>query len=71
MSTLSRELGYLARRDLAVVLDCESIQGKDWRGLSDRMNFDFNMIRRLRNKPSPTEALLEEWEKSKGWYTVN
>lgn len=67
MSTLSHELGYLARRDLALVLDCESSTGKDWRGLVDRMNFKYDMIRRLRNKPSPTQALLEEWEKAKGW----
>ena len=66
MSTLTHELGYLARRELALMLDCESSQGKDWRGLVDRMNFTYDMILRLKNKPSPTQALLEEWEKARG-----
>ena len=66
MSTLYRELGYLARRQLAVVLNRESPRGADWKGLADKMRFSYEMVVALRSSPSPTMALLERWEKAAG-----
>ena len=63
---LSRELGYLALRELAVILDHESPQGRDWMGLADRMNFTYSTVQALRGERSPTLALLEEWERAVG-----
>lgn len=61
-----KKLGYLARRDLATILDHSSPRGADWKGLSDRMGFSYDTVRALRLKESPTLALLEEWEREKG-----
>ena len=61
-----RKLGYLARRNLAAVLDHSSPRGADWKGLADRMGFTYDTVRLLRAKESPTLALLEEWETKKG-----
>ena len=66
MSTLSRELGYLARRQLSVLLDHESAQDRDWIGLADSMRFSYNTVLALKGERSPTLALLEEWEKVAG-----
>ena len=60
------KLGYLARRNLATILDHSSPRGADWKGLSDRMGFTYDTVRALRQKESPTLALLEEWEQQKG-----
>lgn len=61
-----KKLGYLARRNLAAVLDRVSPRGADWRGLADRMGFKYGTVRSLRLKESPTLALLDEWENAKG-----
>ena len=61
-----KKLGYLARRNLAAILDRSSPRGADWRGLSDRMGFLYDTVRALRAKESPTLALLDEWEREKG-----
>lgn len=66
MSTLPYELGYLARRQLSVILDHESPQGRDWMGLADRMQFTYSTILALKGVRSPTLSLLEEWEKVAG-----
>jgi len=66
MATLSFELGYLDRRRLALVLDHESPQGRDWMGLADKMRFQYKVIHALKAERSPTLALLEEWEKEVG-----
>ena len=66
MSRLSNELGYLARQDLSLILDNESPRGNDWRGLADRMGFSYNMVIFLKHKSSPTQSLLEEWERNLG-----
>ena len=66
MSTLYRDLGYLARRELAVILNHESPRGADWKGLADKMKFSYDTIVSLRGKGSPTQALLEKWEKTAG-----
>jgi len=66
MSRLSNELGYLARQDLSLILDNESPRGHDWRGLADRMGFSNNMVLLLKHKSSPTQSLLEEWERNLG-----
>ena len=60
------KLGYLARRNLATILDLNSPRGADWKGLSDRMGFTYDTVRALRLKESPTLALLEKWEQMKG-----
>ena len=70
MSTLSRELGFLARRNLAQILDLHSSTGIDWRGLVDKMGFSYEMNMLLSTKPSPTLSLLEEWERVLGKYNV-
>ena len=64
--TLSGELSFLARHRLAMILDQESPLAKDWRGLADKMEFDYSMIMLLRSKQSPTMSLLEEWERYQG-----
>ncbi len=64
--SLSHELGYLARRELAVLLDHESPQGRDWMGLADRMGFAYSTTLALKRERSPTLALLEEWERAVG-----
>ena len=61
-----KKLSYLARRNLAAVLDRSSPRGADWKGLCDRMGFLYDTVRLLRVKVSPTIALLEEWERAKG-----
>lgn len=66
MSTLSYELGYLARQQLAVILDHESPQGRDWMGLADKMQFTYSTVLALKGARSPTLVLLEEWEKAAG-----
>lgn len=66
MSKLSDELGFLARQDLSLILDNESPLGNDWRGLLDRMGFSYTMVMILQKKSSPTQSLLEEWERSLG-----
>ncbi len=67
MSTLYRELGYLARRQLAGVLDRDSPRGLDWKGLADKMNFSHEVVVSLRgDSSSPTMALLERWERDAG-----
>ena len=68
MSTLSRELGFLARRNLAQILDLHSSTGIDWRGLVDKMGFSYEMNMVLSTKPSPTLSLLEEWERVLGQF---
>ena len=73
MSTLSYELGFLARRELSVILDRTSPQGRDWRGLADRMKFTYGTVMALQSQRSPTLALLEEWERTAGedcYYSV-
>lgn len=64
--TLSYELPFLARHQLAMVLDQESPLARDWRGLADKMGFTYSMVTMLRGKQSPTMSLLEEWERFKG-----
>jgi hypothetical protein len=66
MSTLARELGFLARRNLAQVLDHHSSTGMDWRGLVDQMGFSYEMNMLLSTRQSPTLSLLEEWERVLG-----
>ena len=66
MSTLARELGFLARRNLAQILDHHSSTGMDWRGLVDQMGFSYEMNMLLSTKQSPTLSLLEEWERVLG-----
>lgn len=66
MSTLYRELGFLARRELAVILDHESPRGADWKGLADKMKFTYDTVVTLRGKVSPTQILLEKWERTAG-----
>jgi hypothetical protein len=66
MSTLARELGFLARRSLAQVLDHHSSTGVDWRGLVDKMGFSYEMNMLLSTRESPTLSLLEEWERVLG-----
>ena len=66
MSRLSDELGYLARQDLSLILDNESPLGNDWRGLADHMGFSYTMVMILGEKSSPTQSLLEEWERNLG-----
>ena len=61
-----KKLSYLARRDLAAILDHSSPRGADWKGLCDRMGFVYDTVRALRAKESPTLALLDEWESAKG-----
>ena len=61
-----KKLSYLARRDLAAILDHSSPRGADWKGLCDRMGFVYDAVRALRAKESPTLALLDEWESAKG-----
>ena len=61
-----KNLGYLARRNLAAILDHSSPRGADWKGLSGRMGFVYDTVRTLRAKDSPTLALLDEWESAKG-----
>eukprot|EP00731_Ephydatia_muelleri_P032867 Em0024g411a len=66
MSSLSRELGFLARQSLANALNTTSPLGKDWRGLADKMGFTYEMITVLQTQESPTLSLLEEWERQLG-----
>ncbi|XP_064397730.1 myeloid differentiation primary response protein MyD88-like [Halichondria panicea] len=66
MSKLYKEVGYLARRQLAVVLDRDSPRGLDWKGLADKMSFSYEVIVSLRGSRSPTLALLERWENNAG-----
>lgn len=66
MSSLFRELGFLARRELAIFLDHESPRGADWKGLADKMKFTYAAILSLKGKSSPTLALLEKWEAMAG-----
>ena len=66
MSGLYKELGYLARRQLAVVLDRDSPRGLDWKGLADKMSFSYEVIVALRGSRSPTMTLLERWETHAG-----
>ena len=66
MSTLARELGFLARRNLAQILDHHSSTGMDWRGLVDQMGFSYEMNMLLSTRQSPTLSLLEEWERVLG-----
>ena len=61
-----KKLGYLARRNLATLLDHSSPRGADWKGLCGRMEFAYDTIMALRAKESPTLALLDEWERAKG-----
>ena len=61
-----KKLGYLARRNLATLLDHSSPRGADWKGLCGRMEFAYDTIMALRAKESPTLALLDEWESAKG-----
>ena len=66
MSSLYRELGFLARQSLANALNTVSPLGKDWRGLADKMGFNYEMITVLQTQDSPTLSLLEEWERQLG-----
>ena len=66
MSTLAKELGFLARRDLSLVLNQQSPRGNDWRGLVDKMGFSYQLNMVLSQQDSPTLALLEEWERTFG-----
>ena len=66
MSSLARELGFLARRNLAQLLDHHSSTGIDWRGLVDKMGFSYEMNMLLSTRESPTLSLLEEWERVLG-----
>ncbi|KAL5510654.1 hypothetical protein EMCRGX_G006240 [Ephydatia muelleri] len=68
MSSLSRELGFLARQSLANALNTTSPLGKDWRGLADKMGFTYEMITVLQTQESPTLSLLEEWERQLGCF---
>ena len=68
MSLLARELGFLARRNLAQILDHQSSTGIDWRGLVDKMGFSYEMNMILSSKESPTLSLLEEWERVRGQF---
>ena len=63
-----KALGYLARRNLATVLDHSSPRQADWKGLCDRMGFTYDTVLKTlsQSKESPTLALLEEWEKARG-----
>ena len=63
-----KALGYLARRNLATVLDHSSPRGADWKGLCGRMGFAYDTVLRAQSqaKESPTLALLEEWERARG-----
>lgn len=66
MATLSQQLGYLARRQLAVLLDHESPLGRDWMGLADHMQFTYSTVLALKGERSPTLALLDQWERVAG-----
>ena len=66
MSRLARQLGFLDRNELALVLDQRSPRGHDWRGLADKMGFSYTLIVALEQKESPTITLLEEWERKLG-----
>ena len=70
-SSLSQDLGYLARRELALVLDHESPQGRDWMGLADCMGFTYSTVLSLKGERSPTLTLLDEWEKAVGEFGVS
>lgn len=66
MSKLSSELGFLARKELSLILDKHSPRGHDWRGLCDLMGFTYEVNIALNQQESPTLSLLEEWERSLG-----
>ena len=66
MSKLSCELGFLARKDLSLILDKKSPRGHDWRGLCDLMGFSYEVNIALNQQESPTLSLLEEWERTLG-----
>ena len=66
MSSLSSELNYVAKQQLARLLDYPSPSGKDWKGLLHLMGFKLELVVTLRKEESPTVVLLEKWEKSAG-----
>lgn len=68
MAALSDQLGFLARRSLCAILDCDSSQHRNWVGLASEMGFPYKTVLRVRDerKVSPTLALLEEWQKKVG-----
>ena len=66
MSSLGKELGFLARRDLSLILDKLSPTGNDWRGLVDKMGFSYQVNVAMGQQDSPTLSLLEEWERVYG-----
>lgn len=56
-------LTYGTIKSLAYYLDPHLTVGCYWKGLADKMGYDYQFIRNLEGKASPTEELLGSWMK--------